>query len=656
MPNNTNLFTMLSKNDNIIKSIQTYYKRNVSEYNVNVNDRTATSKVNYSKFIHNDKTGMFMDLSKYIEQHDDIVSYDSIESSIKTKTIEAWKANKEQKECILDAYFNDYKLLVSFASQHGHIVIARQTLFNIEILLNKDSLTCAQIKKIGPMTINPIVNVNVNMERYPLEPPSVTVMYPCCNKINYTITENINEVWTINGNLKQVLQIIIDSINKSDDSWSNKIVEPIQVALLRIFQQDKRIVKTISRKTNENGVGYMISSEKKYVVNDSLEVRLAKNKAIANEIHNIIDIINTADSAIHPSVFIDSHLFVLIKLFFTGSSPVELNNEEKLAISIIRLLKLVPEMVNDELKLILSKLVSQLKPLTSVTSETVSVITEFIAFCELHGIKPIKSHEIKKNTNDKYIQTMKDYIFVEDESISTSFTELKTKQTMSKKSITTIMTEMACLPNQLPCSSSSSIFVRYDSDRVGNFIFMITGPEETPYDSGCYIFSMVLSNNHPNSPPRVRLVSGNDVHSLNPNFMSDRTICLSLLQSTNGNMSERWNPSLSNMFQVMISIQSIILVRQPYFNEPMNDTNVPESYLKKYNDKVRSNNITHGMVQIIKSMSNSPFKKVIKNHFRLKKKYIIATYQEALNNCDSEIKSQMTTAFTALKKELANFN
>ena len=44
-------------------------------------------------------------------------------------------------------------------------------------------------------------------------------------------------------------------------------------------------------------------------------------------------------------------------------------------------------------------------------------------------------------------------------------------------------------------------------------------------------------------------------------------VCLSLLGTWAGSASENWNPVTSTFLQVIISIQSLIFVAEPYFNE-----------------------------------------------------------------------------------------
>ena len=48
-----------------------------------------------------------------------------------------------------------------------------------------------------------------------------------------------------------------------------------------------------------------------------------------------------------------------------------------------------------------------------------------------------------------------------------------------------------------------------------------------------------------------------------------RQVCLSLLGTWHGgHESEKWNASSSSTFQIVMSIQSQIMVEDPYFNEP----------------------------------------------------------------------------------------
>ena len=45
-------------------------------------------------------------------------------------------------------------------------------------------------------------------------------------------------------------------------------------------------------------------------------------------------------------------------------------------------------------------------------------------------------------------------------------------------------------------------------------------------------------------------------------------VCLSLLGTWQGQRGEEWNADSSSALQVLVSIQSLILTADPYFNEP----------------------------------------------------------------------------------------
>ena len=59
--------------------------------------------------------------------------------------------------------------------------------------------------------------------------------------------------------------------------------------------------------------------------------------------------------------------------------------------------------------------------------------------------------------------------------------------------------------------------------------------------------------------------TGGGTVELNSNLYSDGKVCLSLLGTSPSAGAEeaRWNPETSSLVQVLISIQAIILIRQP---------------------------------------------------------------------------------------------
>jgi len=68
-----------------------------------------------------------------------------------------------------------------------------------------------------------------------------------------------------------------------------------------------------------------------------------------------------------------------------------------------------------------------------------------------------------------------------------------------------IAKELGALTSSLPLCTSSSIFMRTDEDRIDYMTVLITGPTDTPYSGGCFIFDIFFPSEYPNKPPLVNL-------------------------------------------------------------------------------------------------------------------------------------------------------
>jgi ubiquitin-protein ligase len=101
-----------------------------------------------------------------------------------------------------------------------------------------------------------------------------------------------------------------------------------------------------------------------------------------------------------------------------------------------------------------------------------------------------------------------------------------------------------------------------------NSKIMIAGPENTPYAGGLFEFDCFLPIQYPNTPPLMNLcTTGGAKVRFNPNLYHCGKVCLSLLGTWAGSAEERWQPRKSTLLQVLVSIQGMILVEAPYFNE-----------------------------------------------------------------------------------------
>ena len=200
-------------------------------------------------------------------------------------------------------------------------------------------------------------------------------------------------------------------------------------------------------------------------------------------------------------------------------------------------------------------------------------------------------------------------------------------QISSEGKILKLVSEFTNLQNSLPIEFTNSIFVRVDKDNMDYMKAIIFGSEGTPYSSGAFLFDIYFGDNYPNSPPNVVITStGNGSVRFNPNLYSTGKVCLSLLGTWRGSAGENWDPKISSIYQVLLSIQSIIMSDLVYFNEPGHEgqlgTSEGEQLNEGYSNIVRYNNIRVCMIDMIKNPPNG-FEDVIKIHFYLKKERIL---------------------------------
>ncbi|KAJ3244868.1 hypothetical protein HDU78_010346 [Chytriomyces hyalinus] len=129
-----------------------------------------------------------------------------------------------------------------------------------------------------------------------------------------------------------------------------------------------------------------------------------------------------------------------------------------------------------------------------------------------------------------------------------------------------IRKEYCVLSSSLP----QGILVRVYEDRMDLLRVLVVGPAGTPYEGALFLFDVGLPGEYPQTPPTVHFHSWVPSSGrINPNLYEDGKVCLSLLGTWDaGERSESWVPAKSSLLQVFVSIQSLVLTREPYFNEP----------------------------------------------------------------------------------------
>jgi len=231
--------------------------------------------------------------------------------------------------------------------------------------------------------------------------------------------------------------------------------------------------------------------------------------------------------------------------------------------------------------------------------------------------------------------------------------ELNSK--IDNKSLMRIVSEISSFKSGLPLNWESSIWMRVPKNKMNLFTFIISGPKDTPYENGLFEFHACFPTDYPNKEPKVLLVTtGFGKVRFNPNLYNCGKVCLSLLGTWSGEQGEKWNPKTSTFLQVLISIQSLILVEQPYFNEPgyERDMHTPKGKQRSadYNEVIQLGT----MEWAINHQINNPplgYELITKEHFKRKKDDIIKLCETWISKAN-KLKEQMTNVFANIKTSL----
>ncbi|XP_034488815.1 baculoviral IAP repeat-containing protein 6 [Drosophila innubila] len=215
--------------------------------------------------------------------------------------------------------------------------------------------------------------------------------------------------------------------------------------------------------------------------------------------------------------------------------------------------------------------------------------------------------------------------------------------------------EAVTLSTSLPLSFSSSVFVRCDTDRLDIMKVLITGPADTPYANGCFEFDVFFPPDYPNLPMLINLeTTGRHSVRFNPNLYNDGKVCLSVLNTWHGRPEEKWNAQTSSFLQVLVSIQSLILVPEPYFNEPgferSRGTPSGTNSSREYNSNIYQACVRWAMLEQIRN-PNPVFTDVIHKHFWLKREEIctqIEGWIEELSKPQYTERASRTISFNSM--------
>ena len=168
----------------------------------------------------------------------------------------------------------------------------------------------------------------------------------------------------------------------------------------------------------------------------------------------------------------------------------------------------------------------------------------------------------------------------------------------------------------LASSLPANVWVRVFEARTDLLRAAMLGPEGTPYHDNVFVFDFSLGPRYPDEPPAASYHSRGE--RVNPNLYENGKVCLSLLATWAGKGTEVWDPKRSNMLQVLVSIQGLVLVDDPYYNEAGYEKQSGTEEGKRNGDQYNEQAFLASARSMISTLRDPPmhFEKLIRAHFK----------------------------------------
>lgn len=142
--------------------------------------------------------------------------------------------------------------------------------------------------------------------------------------------------------------------------------------------------------------------------------------------------------------------------------------------------------------------------------------------------------------------------------------------------------------------SIPNIYYKMNEDDIQYGYACIIGPEDTPYQYGYYLFEFFFTENYPFEPPKVKYYTNDGVTRFNPNFYRNGKVCLSILNTWEG---EKWS-SCQSLRSILLTLQ-MTMNENPLLNEPGITVHNHSSMIKWYNDMITFKNLEIGILNFL---------------------------------------------------------
>ena len=608
------------------KSIDNIYKLFMSLY----------SKENNNIFV--DNFHIFNKIEEFTKFN---IDYNLLETNLKNIKIEKNNLLKNipnnfllSQNQLVKLLLNDIKK-VNRNSDYKHYIIPIENTFNFLIKFIYEKIE---------ITIKLIIEGSI----YPFYPPKLEWISPQINIKLLLAVSNLDlltiEKWTQTVSLEYLIinlgleleKYIYDNLDTNKYSELDNELIKFSILTKEIKSEDIKINITIPKSFIKNssywvsGIGYGTSSDNNWDINNYIKGIEILNENIIKSLNNISNLINKENIYI----IYDSVIINYIKKQINGLTLLEIQNNKELYYTIFNILILFVKIeYNQQIINVISKNINSFYNELCIFIDTIDKdikLLHIYTICNYYMskyIEEIKEINITVDEKELYCNIMKKLQFgtTEIQSNHSFWTQYNTK--ISQTTLIRLLSEISSFKHSLPLNWETTIWIRVPKNNFHLMTFIISGPKDTPYENGLFEFHTFFPDTFPNIPPKVLIkTTGNGKIRFNPNLYACGKVCLSLLGTWSGNESEQWNSSLSSFIQVLISIQSLILVEKPYFNEPGYErdynTTLGKTKSDNYNEALYSPTMRYAMIEMIK---NPPmgYEDVIKNHFKMKKNEII---------------------------------
>lgn len=489
-----------------------------------------------------------------------------------------------------------------------------------------------------------IIKLDIDSNYYPLVPPKIQWVSPIISKDNYAALINSkifssswNPVINISWLAQKLKQAFIERETDDDLIFSDKETSFTQDDIL-IMNFSKAIGRFTSTKPLDiqfNPIEVQNQTDKSHwkkgtgyghtgLADWSLEDYLKKQSNIQSEIIKYLTDINDLDSiSSNNSKYITELCFIEV----SGITLMDIEKNTELYYKYFSLIyKFYSKEFNfDNIQSSVENISSLIESIniSDTDNENIIQLKDLLSLIyQKIGFKPI----IQENTNtdQEYCTTMKPLQFGYNDITTAKYQFSKHNgKSSSTKQMMRIAQEISSLTKSLPLNEESSVWIRWDKQQLTKMQFMISGPKDTPYQDGLFLFDCYFPTEYPKSPPKILLqTTGGGTVRFNPNLYNCGKVCLSLLGTWSGTAGEKWNEKTSTMLQVLVSIQSLIFIEQPFFNEPGFEKSIGSEkgteQSEKYNQNIRQATSTWAIKDMIQNPP-SGFEEIVFQHFNYKK-------------------------------------